>query len=187
MGLFKSFIKSMMKISRPIFSFDNNQLIFKIDSDSFYTYSLDSFETKTRHDSYVYEAYTLKTDNIYLEHINTDPDVDWNGAAQSYFFSLMKEKLNIKKAELLESYEFAHYEFGVYKMDDDYILNIIQIDEIDKNTFIIDLYGELYSNLLASLRRDYKYNYEKNKNLVLDLNFSLVKENAFYNYFSYSD
>lgn len=187
MGLFKSFMRSMMKISRPVFSFDNNQLTFKIDSDRFYSYSLDNYETKTRHDSYTYEAYTIKSENIFVEYINTDPDVQWEGAPESLFFSLIKEKLFIKKSELLESYEFPQFEFTTYKMDDKYILNFIHIDEIDKNIFIIDLDGELYSNLLSSLKRDYKYTYEKNGPLGLDLNLSLVKENAFYNYFSYGD
>jgi hypothetical protein len=187
MGLFKNFMKSMQKISRPVFSFDDNQLIFKIDSDDFYRYSLESFETNTRHDSYIYEAYTLKTKNIFLEYINTDSNVDWTGAAESLFFSLMKEKLNIKKIEVLETYSFNHYEFNSYKVEDDYILNFIHIDEIDKDIFIIDLNGELYSNLLVSLKKDYTYNYENYMLLNRDIDFSLVKENAFYNYFTHVD
>ena len=43
---------------------------------------------KTRYDSYILEAYTLKTDNIYMEYIHTQNDVSWNAQALSSFKDL---------------------------------------------------------------------------------------------------
>jgi hypothetical protein len=60
---------------------------------------------------------------------------------------------------------------------------LIYIYEINKEVFIVDLYGDLYENLLKNFEKDYIYSFEKNKNLNLNLNTSIVKNNAIYGYF----
>lgn len=58
--LLGSFFKTITKLSRPYFSLEENELKFKINSDDFFKFPISNVETKTRHDSYVLEAYTLK-------------------------------------------------------------------------------------------------------------------------------
>jgi hypothetical protein len=179
----KSIFKTLNKLSRPYFSLEENELKFKIDSETFYKYPSQNIETKTRHDSYVLEAYTLKTRDLFIEYIHVDNDVSWNSQALGSFISLLKENLRIRNMDLLEKKEFNHYEFLTYKIDSNYILNIIYIYEINKDIFIIDKKSELYENLLRNFQKDYKYTLEKNSNLNLDINVSLVKNNAMRSYF----
>ena len=181
---FKSLFKTIKKLSRPYFSLDENELKFKIDSDNFYKFPVLNIETKTRYDSYVLEAYTLKADNIHVEYIHTDDDVSWNGQALSFFKDLLKENIKAYSMDLLEKKEFAHYEFLVYKINGQYILNVIYIYEINKEVFIVDTKGELYENLLKNFDKTYIYKFEKNKTDFIDLNFSLVKNNAMKSYFA---
>lgn len=190
MGVFvdalKSFFKTIKKLSRPYFSLEENELKFKIDSDTFYKFPILNIETKTRYDSYILDAYTLKADNIHLEYIHTDNDVSWNAQALSFFKDLLKESINAYSMDLLEKKEFRHYEFLVYKINGQYILNIIYIYEIDKEVFIVDSKGELFEGLLKNFEKKYVYNFEKNKNISLSLNVSLVKNNAMNSYFSFN-
>ena len=44
---FKSFFKTITKLSRPYFTLEENQLKFKIDSDNFYLFSISNIETKS--------------------------------------------------------------------------------------------------------------------------------------------
>lgn len=86
--------------------------------------------------------------------------------------------------DLLEKKEFAHYEFLVYKINGQYILNVIYIYEINKEVFIVDTKGELYENLLKNFDKTYVYKFEKNQIDFIDLNLSLVKNNAMKSYFA---
>ena len=181
---FKSLFKTIKKLSRPYFSLEENELKFKIDSDTFYKFPVLNMETKTRYDSYVLEAYTLKADNIHVEYIHTDNDVSWNGQAFSFFKDLLKENIKAKSMDLLEKKEFRHYEFLVYKINGQYVLNLIYIYEINKEVFIVDTKGELYENLLKNFDKTYVYQFEKNQIDFMDLNLSLVKNNAMKSYFN---
>lgn len=178
--------KKVTKLSIPYFSLEENDLRFKITSDYSFKYPISNIETKTRHNSYVLETYTLKTDDLYIEYIHTETSVTWNGQAFSFFLNLIKQDLKIKDMKLLEKKEFSHYEFLTYEINDDYILNFIYIYEISKEIFIIDFKGELYENLLRNFQKDYKYKYEKKEHHLVDLNTSLVKNNAIYDYFRMS-
>uniref|UniRef100_UPI004047786F hypothetical protein n=2 Tax=Aliarcobacter sp. TaxID=2321116 RepID=UPI004047786F len=179
----KSVFKTLTKLSRPTFTLGENELIFKIDSDVFYKYQISNIETKTRHDPYILDAYTLTSNKLYIEYIHTDNDVIWNGSALSSFINLLKYEIKAKSMDILETKEFKHYEFLTYKIDNSYILNIIYIYEVNKEIFIVDKSSELYTNLLKYFHRGYIYKFEKNENLNLDLNLSLVRNNAIYSYF----
>ncbi|MDD2888000.1 MAG: hypothetical protein PHY66_09360 [Aliarcobacter sp.] len=181
---FDSFFKTIKKLSRPYFSLEENELKFKIDSDTFYIFPITNIETKTRYDSYVLEAYTLKADNLHVEYIHTADDISWNGQALSFFKDLLKESIKAKSMELLEQKEFGHYEFLVYKIDNNFTLNIIYIYEVNKEVFIVDTKGELYENLLKNFDKTYEYNFERKEINSIDLNFSLVKNNTMKSYFA---
>lgn len=187
MGIFSDIInsvfKTITKLSRPYFTLEENDLKFKIDSDNFYLFPISNIETKTRHDPYVLEAYTMSANGLYIEYIHTDSDVSWNGQALSFFTSLLRHDLKANELKLLEKREFKHYEFLVYEIDESYILNIIYIYEINKDVFIIDLKGELYENLLKNFHKDYIYKFKRNENNLPYINTSLVKNNAIYSYF----
>jgi len=180
---FKSVFKTLKKLSRPYFTLEGNELKFKIDSDNFYLFPISNIETKTRHDPYVLEAFSMNANQLYIEYIHTDADVSWNGQAFSFFRNLLKHEIKAKSMDLIEKKEFGHYEFVTYKIDDSYILNLIYIYEINKEVFIVDLKGDLYENLLRNFEKDYVYKFERNKNLDLNLNTSIVKNNAIYGYF----
>ena len=180
---FKSLFKTITKLSRPYFTLEENQLKFKIESDNFYYFPISNIETKTRHDPYVLEAFTLTAKQLYLEYIHTDMDVSWNGQAFSFFISLLKRDIRAKTMDLLEKKEFNHYDLMVYKIDNSYILNLIYIYEFDKEIFIVDLKGNLYEGLLKNFEKDYKYEFERNKKLNLTLNTSVVRNNAIQGYF----
>ena len=180
---FKSLFKTITKLSRPYFTLEENQLKFKIESDNFYYFPISNIETKTRHDPYVLEAFTLTAKQLYLEYIHTDMDVSWNGQAFSFFISLLKRDIRAKTMDLLEKKEFNHYDLMVYKIDNTYILNLIYIYELDKEIFIVDLKGNLYEGLLKNFEKDYKYEFERNKKLNLTLNTSVVRNNAIQGYF----
>lgn len=180
---FKSVFKTLTKLSRPYFTLEENNLKFKIDSDNFYLFPISNIETKTRYDPYVLDAFTLTANNIYVEYIHTDSDVLWSGQALSFFTNLLKHDLKAKTMDLLEKREFKNYEFLTYKIDDSYILNFIYIYELSKEVFIIDLKSELYENLLKNFHKEYEYKYEKNNDISLKLNTSIVKNNAIYGYF----
>lgn len=181
---FKSLFKTIKKLSRPYFSLEENELKFKIDSDTFYIFPITNIETKTRFDSYVLDAYTLKADNLHLEYIHTADDISWNGQALSFFKDLLKESIKAKSMELLEKKEFGHYEFLVYEIDNNFILNIIYIYEVNKEVFIVDTKGELYENLLKNFDKTYEYNFERKAINSIDLNLSLVKNNTMKSYFA---
>ena len=181
---FDSFFKTIKKLSRPYFSLEENELKFKIDSDTFYIFPITNIETKTRYDSYVLEAYTIKADNLHVEYIHTADDISWNGQALSFFKDLLKETIKAKSMELLEQKEFGHYEFMVYKIDNNFTLNIIYIYEVNKEVFIVDAKGDLYENLLKIFDKTYEYNFERKAINSIDLNLSLVKNNAMKSYFA---
>ena len=181
---FKSFFKTISKFSRPYFSLEENHLKFKIDIDTFYSFPISNIEMKTRYDSHILEAYTLKADNIYMEYIHTQNDVSWNAQALSSFKDLLKDKIKAKSIDLLEKKEFGHYEFFVYKIDYNFILNLIYIYEINKEIFILDTDGQLYENLLKNFDKTYLYKFDKKPIVFTDLNLSLVRSNAIKNYFS---
>ena len=182
----KFIFKRVTKLSIPYFSLEENSFKFRITSEYIFDFPISNIETKTRHNSYVLETYTLKTDDLYIEYIHTETSVTWNGQAFSFFLNLIKQDLKIKDMKLLEKKEFSHYEFLTYEINDDYILNFIYIYEISKEIFIIDFKGELYENLLRNFQKDYKYKYEKKEHHLVDLNTSLVKNNAIYDYFRMS-
>lgn len=185
--VFKSVFKNIIDLSRPIFTFENNELKFKINSEYYYTFALNNYETKTRHDSYILEAYTISSDNLFVEYVHVDNDVIWNGLASSFFVNLFKEKLPINSMQVIEKKEFEHYKFITYKINDEFTLNFIYIYEINKDIFIIEKNAELYINLLQSFQKDYKYKFDKNQDLEFDINISIVKENALNGYFNLSN
>lgn len=183
----KMIFKTITKLSRPYVSLEENDLKFKIDSDNTFKYTLSNIDTKTRHDPYIIDAYTLSANEIYLEYIHTDIDVSWNGQALSFFISLLKDNTKAKNFDLVEKEEFSHYEFLTYKVDNSYFLNVIYIYEVSKEVFIVDKKAELYEKLLKNFKKDYVYRFEKDSNNIPKIeNLSLVKNNAMNSYFAIS-
>ncbi|MFW2611622.1 hypothetical protein [Aliarcobacter butzleri] len=183
----KMIFKTITKLSRPYVSLEENDLKFKIDSDNTFKYTLSNIDTKTRHDPYIIDAYTLSSNEIYLEYIHTDIDVSWNGQALSFFIGLLKDNIKAKNFDLVEKEEFSHYEFLTYKVDNSYFLNVIYIYEVSKEVFIVDKKAELYEKLLKNFKKDYVYRFEKDSNNIPKIeNLSLVKNNAMNSYFAIS-
>lgn len=181
--IFDVLSKNIINLSRPVFTFEDNTLKFKLDSQHYYTFDLNNYETKTRHDSYVLEAYTIKSENLFVEYVNVDHDVTWNALSSSLFINLFKEKFPINSMHIVEKKEFENYEFITYKINDDFTLNFIFINELHKDIFIIEKNADLYTNLLKSFIKDYTYTFDIKQELEFDINISIVKENALHGYF----
>ena len=175
--------KKVTKLSIPYFSLEENDLRFKITSDYSFKYPISNIETKTRHDAYVLEAYTLKTKELYIEYIHTYQDTTWNGQALGHFISLLKDNIGAKKFDLVDNYEFSHYQFQTYFVDGSYYLNVVYLYEMNKDIFVIDKKYSLFQALLKNFKKDYKFSFDEKFNLDLDFNFSLVKKNSINNYF----
>lgn len=186
MGFFRNLLKTIIKVSRPVFSIEANELHFKLSSDLFYTYTLENFDIKTRHDPYTSDAFTLKTPSFYLEHIKVDEDTIWQGQALSLYEEFLKEQLKINKFQLLEDKNFENYEFKIYRVDDEFLLHLVYIWELNKDVFILDFDTSLFKTLITNLDENYIYKYENEKRLNIDFDSSLVKLNAFKGYFNSS-
>lgn len=187
MGFLKNLFNNFMKLSRPVYSFVDNQLQFKINSDFFYKYTLDDYDIKTRHDPYILEAYTLASGDIFLEYIRDDFNTSWNGQALSLYEGFFKEKLKINTFEVKESIELDSYVFKTFLVDDSFILHLIYIYDVSSNVIIIDTKGQLYKDLLRSLKDNYTYKFEDEVKGEINFNISIVKENSIKGYFNASD
>lgn len=187
MSIFKKIINYISKASIPTYKFENNRLYFKLKNNDFYEYLLDDYDVKTRYDPYVIHAYTLKTQNIYLEYIKDDPNTQWNGQALSLYEGFLTEKLKIKDFTLLEKKEIENYTFKIYEIDESFIIHIIYIYGSSSNIIIIDAKGNLYKNLREKLDREYQYKYDDKEKGQINFDISLVRENNQRGYFGYQN
>lgn len=186
MNFIKKLLKKLAKASLPIFNFDQNELKFQIDSNDMFSYSLDNFDFKTRHDPYSIEAYTIKNNDIFVEHIRLDSDCAWNCDAYGTFKSFFKEKIKATSMELIKEFSIDNYTFSTYKVDDDFMVHLIHVYDVNKNTFIVDTKGKLFEALLRELDPHYVYEYEKEKRVNVFFDLSMVKENAIRSFFSHT-
>jgi len=186
MNFFKKILNSLNNISRPLFSFDahSSRLSFLLPNDELFSFTIENFDVKTRHDPYVFDAYTFNSQDIFFEYIQLDSVCTWNGLARGYFVSLLKETIK-EDITLDERFEIGHYEFSTYKTNNAYI-HLIYIWEVNKEVFLIDKKGILYKELLGLLNGDYEYKYEDKKIYNLESKISLVKHNSLNQYFNAS-
>lgn len=183
MGFFQKIANFIAKASIPTFKFENNQLSFKLKNEEFYNYDINNYEIKTRHDSYVLEAYTLFTQDIFLEYIRLDSSAAWRGQALSLYEGFFKIKLQIKDLSVIEKKEIGNYTFKIYKVDENFILHMIYVSTAISDIMIVDTKGELYKNLLFRLDGKYIYKYENEEKGSVNFNISMVKENAIRRFF----
>ncbi len=187
MRIFKQIIDFIKKASIPSFKFENNHLFFKLKDDSFYKYDLNEYDMKTRHASYVLEAYTLSNSDIFLEYIKIDNQISWNGQTLSLYQDFFKEKLFIESTQTLETKNIGTYTFKVLKINDSFVLHIIHIFMVKVDVIIIDMKGELYKNLLFRLDDNYLYRYDNEEKGSVNFDISLVKENSLRGFFGVGD
>ncbi|WP_419770127.1 MAG: hypothetical protein ACNI3C_12435 [Candidatus Marinarcus sp.] len=185
MNIFKKILKKLAKASLPIFSFDNNELNFQIDSNDMLSYKIENFDFKTRHDPYVLDGYTIKTRDIFVEHIKLESDSSWNGEAYGIFKSFIKDKLNLKNMQLLKEMQFENYTFTIYNINDEYILYFIHIFEMNKNTFLIDTKGDLFNTIISALDETYVDVYKNENKTEVNFDVSLIKANGIFSYFGH--
>lgn len=177
MGFFNKLINSFINSSLPIYKFENNKLNFKITSNDYYNYSLGNYEEEIRHDYLVSKAYTIKTNDIFLEYIEVNNNTIWNGQALSLYEGFFKEKLKINEITTLEKKDIQNYTFKVYNIDDSFILHMIYIYTVNSDLMIIDTKGDLYKELFKKLDSKYIYKYDEKEKVEINFNISMVKEN----------
>ena len=190
MGFFSDIFKSLVKISGSTFVFnaDKNLLQFKKLDDEYIKFPLEEgFEIKSRHDSYVIDAYTLKSKNIFIEYINLDQMASWRGLPRTIYEKFLKEKLKIRTLALLERKDIKNYEFSIFKVDDDFIIHFIYINEGSKDIFLIDTEGKLYTELLYNFFKKYKYTFDDEEKGEVNFDISIVKDNSVRQYFTFND
>ncbi len=187
MNFFKKIINSLNQMSSPIFSFNahSSELSFILPNDEKFDFNLDNYDVKTRHDSYVFDAYTFNSPELFFEYIHLDSACSWNGLARGYFVSLLQKTIK-EELELEERFEFGHYEFSTYKTSSNEYIHLIYIWEVNKEVFLIDKKGILYKNFLSLLKSDYEYGFSDKKIYNLDKEISLVKHNSINQYFNAS-
>ena len=188
MGFFKNIISSFSRMGKSVFSFnkDKSEISFSIKDDERYIYNLHEFKKKSRHDSSVIDAYTLKTEDIFIEYINLDSFSSWNGLSRGYFEDLLKNKLKIT-LDLQERVDIKNYEFSTYKVNSSFIIHLIYIYEGSTDVFILDTKGKLFKELLKSLDNSFEYKYDEYEKGSVNFEISLVKENFLKHYFNSSD
>ena len=131
--------------------------------------------------------YTIKQDfndfgNLFLEYIQLDLNCEWNGLSRGYYKSFFKEKSKIDTMKLVKRFDIKNYEFSQYKLDDKYLINLIFIWSADESTFILDSKGKFTATLLEKLSSKIKLPIG-DKNIDLEFNDSLAKENWIRGYF----
>lgn len=187
MNFFNKILNFIVKASIPSFKFEDNKLHFKVRSEEFYEYNLGEYETKTRHDSFVLEAYTLSTNDIFLEYIRVDSNTQWNGQALSLFEGFFTEKLKINDFEVVEKKEIDLYTFKTYKINNSFVIHMIYIYSVDSDIIILDTKGNLYKNILFRLDGNYEYKFKNEEKGDINFNISMVKENCLRGFFGSSN
>ncbi len=187
MGFFKKIFSAIAKASQPMFVLDSCYLKFLLNSEEYYSYEVDDYDTKTRHSPYTSEAYTLNNSEFFLEAVKLQRDSSWRGQPRSIYEGFFKEELKIKKMEILKREEFGHYEFTTYKINDSFIIHLIYIWSVKKDIFIFDAKGKLFTALLKQLNESYEYEYDSYELGEINFNISIVKTNALKSYFGSDD
>ncbi|PLY07648.1 MAG: hypothetical protein C0625_05585 [Arcobacter sp.] len=183
MGFFQKIAKFIANASIPTYKFEDNKLYFKVKTDEFYEHDLGQYNIKTRHDPFVFEAYTLDSKDIFLEYIRIDDNSQWNGQVLSLYESFFKEKLNIKEFETIEKKEIGNYTFKTYKIDNSFIIHMIYISTGISDIIIFDTKSNLYKNLLCRLDANYEYKFKNEEKGDINFNISMVKENCLREFF----
>lgn len=183
MNFLKKIFSTIAKASKPKFVVDSNNLNFLLDSNEYFSYEIDNYNSRTRHSPYVSEAYTLSNNEIFIEAVKLQIDASWNGHARSVYEGFFKEELKINKMEILKRDEFGSYEFTTYKINDSFIIHLIYIWSAKKNIFIFDAKGKLFTALLKELNKDYEYKYDSLEKGEINFDISIVKVNSFKSYF----
>lgn len=187
MNFFKKIINSLNQMSSHIFSFNahSSELSFILPNDEKIDFTLENYEVKTRHDPYVFDAYTFNSSDIFFEYIHLDSVCSWNGLARGYFVTLLQKTIK-EELELQERFEFGHYEFFTYKTLSNEYIHLIYIWEVNKEVFLVDKKGVLYKNFMNLLNSNYEYSFSDKKIYNLDTEVSLVKQNSLNQYFNTS-
>lgn len=184
MNFLRKILKKIAKASLPIFSFDENELKFQIDSNEMLGYKLKNLDVKTRHDPYTIEAFTIKNQDIFLEHIRLDNDCAWDTDPLGAYKSFLKNRLKWESMELLQEKKFENYTLSTYKIENKYVVHLIHISEMYKDTFIVDTKGDLYQKIFNALNHsNSSYTYANEEKMNINFDISLTKENAFSYYF----
>jgi hypothetical protein len=99
----------------------------------------------------VSEAFTLKSEDIFLEKIQLDSNCNWNGLPRGFFTYLFKDKLKLKSFRMQENIEVDNYELSMYKVNGSSYVSLIHIYGVFNDLFIWDFEGSFYEKVLSSI------------------------------------
>ena len=99
----------------------------------------------------VHEAFTLNSQDIFLEKIRLDANCSWNGLPRGFFVSLFKDKLKLTSLKMIENTPFEKYELSVFKVNGSAYVSLIHHYGVFNDLFIWDFEGSLYEKLRHTL------------------------------------
>ncbi len=172
--------------SQKVYTYNHqgNALNFQLSKNSSYEQPLSSFATYSRtYDRCTSGSYIIKDKNYFVEHIVLDMNCSWSGLPRGFFEYNYKRTLKLNSMKIIDKIRVSNYEFITYKINNQYILNLIHSYSSFSNTFILDYDGEFFYNLLAAMKREEVYVNNSLPRFKADYKKSLVQLNFFYNYF----
>lgn len=176
-----------------IFSMSNenmskDKIVFELKDDDFIVNlsnvkAIDTFNTCSDF-SFILNAENDLYGKVFIEYIGLSQDCNWNGLSTSFFNTLFKDTLKIKRMQKMQTIDIKNYSFSTYKINDEFYVNMILQYTSFSSKIIVDYNGLLSKDLLSKLKPDYELKYLDRLRFSSDYNESLVLKNVFKGYFT---
>ena len=186
--LFFSFLFVGCSVTNQSFNYakDEKHITFKLDKNSVSSYAVYDAKIQYKHNGCVRNAYTLESKSLdtklMIEHIQLDPNCEWNGLERGFYSYLIEKKTKSKSMDLLQKIEINEFEFLTYKTAKNCLVYLISISPVDSVTFVVDKVGSVYKDLLLKLKPNYEFPEFKSQCSV-DFKSSLMDESILSNYY----
>jgi len=165
---------------------DEKHITFKLDKNSVSSYAVYDTKFQYKHNGCVRNAYTLESKSLdtklMIEHIQLDPNCEWNGLERGFYSDLIENKTKSKSMELLQRIEINEFEFLTYKTAKNCLIYLISISPVGSVTFVVDKEGSIYKDLLLKLKPKYQFAEFKSQ-CSIDFKSSLMDESIFSTYY----
>ncbi len=190
MGFFSKIITSIIdksRFSKFIYDENNYEIKFNLLPNQEVKIKLSNPIYIESHDKCTSLSYVLKDKNevygnIFVEYIEFFNECSFTTEPRGVYESYIKDKLHLNSLQVEKKFIINESEFITYLVNDEYLLSFIHIYANDKNVFIVDCIGKLFKELATEYTPDIRLIEEKYSRANLNMDLSLVKDNARYNY-----
>lgn len=128
------------------------------------------------------EAFTIKSEDIFMEKIQLGSNCHWNGFSRGFFTSLFDEKLKLKRLKMTENVDVKNYELSMYQVNDTSYVGLIYVYGTFTDVLIWDYDGAFYEEVLSALTQKPLRDIQQPR-FRADYNHALARYNFFYNYY----